>query len=628
MADNYCKCCGDGTPEYIIELNQQGAPGKRGEKGEQGYSPVVDFIADDNEIRFTSTNENNVTSTPNLYDYVLKKDGTNSANPITLNKTFIRDNNIYTSYNDLLLGNTDTNLYNLDIRYGTVYLKSYNPEIRNTSGDLTIQSEQNLYIRTLLGSKLSLNNSINIIGDTPYIGTQDPDNKIATIGDIPEVSNSKITISQGDVVKGSFTLNQSGDTTIELDTGITNPLRINSTDKSKRLDIGYTDDNRVYIRNNILGQGGGTYNEVALITPNITRAPMSLTAAPIDDLKGMYYITLNYDNDTLKVNGDKKLYADFTPINNSITTIEGNITELTTLADTTEASLNELKTDYEANKTEVAEELTTLGNQINTKVSKTELDELADTKNDNIFDIGKFTVVGSPTITDDGVASGIDASNFFRFNNPVQFGVGASIFLNFITGSTLNSANIIRFINGVNSKYAGKMWLGNSNILTLELSKDNSNSGTFIITTTLKVEPLTTYNIVLENSAEGLKIYHLGNLIGSSNTYSTVSSLQTGFVATSFVTYDLKQFSITVDGKEVFNGLMNSTKPIYDKITTTNTTLSTFQTDTDNNFSAVNSALNEKANLSDLANYVPLATYNALLARVEALETEINGGNA
>ena len=36
----------------------------------------------------------------------------------------------------------------------------------------------------------------------------------------------------------------------------------------------------------------------------------------------------------------------------------------------------------------------------------------------------------------------------------------------------------------------------------------------------------------------------------------------------------------------------------------------------------VNSALNEKANLSDLANYVPLATYNALLARVEALENK------
>ena len=74
MADNYCKCCGDGTPEYIIELNQQGAPGKRGEKGDEGYSPVVDFIADNDEIRFSSTNENNITYTPNLYDYLAKNE--------------------------------------------------------------------------------------------------------------------------------------------------------------------------------------------------------------------------------------------------------------------------------------------------------------------------------------------------------------------------------------------------------------------------------------------------------------------------------------------------------------------------------------------------------------------------
>ena len=64
---------------------------------------------------------------------------------------------------------------------------------------------------------------------------------------------------------------------------------------------------------------------------------------------------------------------------------------------------------------------------------------------------------------------------------------------------------------------------------------------------------------------------------------------------------DLKQFSITVDGKEVFNGLMSSTKPIYDAIKDNNTKLSEFKTKTSTDFSAVNSALNEKANLSDLA---------------------------
>ena len=122
-----------------------------------------------------------------------------------------------------------------------------------------------------------------------------------------------------------------------------------------------------------------------------------------------------------------------------------------------------------------------------------------------------------------------------------------------------------------------------------------------------------------------------GDWINFPKTYTITDAILTkaySSLTASAFNCDLKHFSITVNGEKIFNGLMSSTVPIYNKLTTTNTTLSTFQTDTTNNFSAVNSALNEKANLSDLANYVPLATYNALLARVEALEAEINGGNA
>ena len=91
---------------------------------------------------------------------------------------------------------------------------------------------------------------------------------------------------------------------------------------------------------------------------------------------------------------------------------------------------------------------------------------------------------------------------------------------------------------------------------------------------------------------------------------------------------DLKQFSITVDGKEVFNGLMNSTKPIYDKITTINTNVSDFELETSNNFSAVNSALNEKANLSDLSKCASLADFNRLSATVTALEGQVGDVSA
>ena len=91
---------------------------------------------------------------------------------------------------------------------------------------------------------------------------------------------------------------------------------------------------------------------------------------------------------------------------------------------------------------------------------------------------------------------------------------------------------------------------------------------------------------------------------------------------------DLKQFSIAVDGKEVFNGLMSSTKPIYDKITTLNTNVSDFELETSNNFSAVNSALNEKANLSDLSKCASLADFNRLSATVTALEGQVGDVSA
>lgn len=610
MADNYCKCCGDGTPEYIIELNQQGAPGKRGEKGEQGYSPVVDFIVDDNEIKFTSTNEDNITSTPNLYDFVLKRDGSNALNPIKLNRIYIKNDSIYTQSSSIDFGDSSSNNQLIaNIYYKNIILKGNSPYLENDHGTLTIRGKDSLSIETVSGN-ISLGNTIHITDNIAYIGPSGANNKIATIVDIPEVSNSRITISQGDVVKGTFTLNQSGDTTIELDTGVTNPLKI--TKDNKTLEIGYDENDRVYISNTTTGAGGGTSTNIALITPNVYNDPIRLQQITnIPDLAGQYYVKLNYDNNTLKLNDNKQLYADFTEVNNSIA-------ELTTLANNTEASLNGLKTDYETNKTEVAGELTNLGNQINTKVSKTELDKLADTKNDNIFDIGKFTIVGSPTITNDGVASGFSASNIITISDVPTFDKPFKVCFKVKTGD-LSSGQSTFYSNGGDyynaiSAYGGKHPIFQ---VTLKLS-DGSEGGLPSVT---GVQSFTEYTGFFSWTGTEYRLHIDGLTDGvyqSSLALSTASNttVKLGCLYTNEVPFtgsiDLNAFKIYVDGKEVFNGLMSSTKPIYDKITTTNTTLSTFQTDTTNNFSAVNSALNEKANLSDLANYVPLATYNQL----------------
>lgn len=101
MADNtnnYCACTREDA-QYIVLLNQQGAQGLQGEQGEQGYSPVVSFIVNDDAIQMTSVNQNDTTTSPNLYDYLAKKDlsnttiatdymkvdGSNSADTIELN---------------------------------------------------------------------------------------------------------------------------------------------------------------------------------------------------------------------------------------------------------------------------------------------------------------------------------------------------------------------------------------------------------------------------------------------------------------------------------------------------------------------------------------------------------------
>ena len=77
------------------------------------------------------------------------------------------------------------------------FVKSENPK------------EQNLYDEYVWDEK---SKSYEIVSKTDYI----------TSKDLPSVYDSQITIKQGDVTKGTFTLNQSGNATITLDAPPTN----------------------------------------------------------------------------------------------------------------------------------------------------------------------------------------------------------------------------------------------------------------------------------------------------------------------------------------------------------------------------------------------------------------------
>lgn len=89
--------------------------------------------------------------------------------------------------------------------------------VEGNLSDLTTTDKTNLVdaINELDGDVSSIEGTIEGYGD---IVTHNA-NEFVTTGDIPTVGNGKITLTQGGEIKGSFTTNQNGDTTINLDAG-------------------------------------------------------------------------------------------------------------------------------------------------------------------------------------------------------------------------------------------------------------------------------------------------------------------------------------------------------------------------------------------------------------------------
>lgn len=492
MADNtnnYCACTGEDA-QYIVLLNQQGAQGLQGEQGEQGYSPVVSFIVNDDAIQMTSVNQNDTTTSPNLYDYLAKKDlsnttiatdymkvdGSNSADTIELNagltlrhngniayiennknanaaifigsQVYVQPNGIHTdatsirvqsglsgleisndnsgvlirdnvgnntlrlsqSSNSLTCQSDDFNIYtyNHKLYYynqnkafnsatsevATVgdlsdyvlsttlsttladYLKSAdaattylnidgsnadyyftvnglrfsdnsitpvstnnrNIEIRNYytstgTNDASIGiNGGDIQLYTLNNISLFCNGNINLTSNNGKVyknGTSDS-NEVATIGDIPTVNNSTITITQGGTTKGTFTVNQNSDSTIELDSGITNPFRITgtyTTTNSAGNNVTYTNgitlnastsnnsyDSYAMIFSSVrTGSGGGATRMAYLLADDTTNCNYPLQKASNDNYG--IDISLLYDNNTLKVNDSHQLYVDSSVLN-------------------------------------------------------------------------------------------------------------------------------------------------------------------------------------------------------------------------------------------------------------------------------------------------------------------------
>lgn len=375
-------------------------------------------------------------------------------------------------------------------------------KIQNSNGDVYITSLNNIYLDT--GSS----------GDLYYDG-----NEVATVNQIPTVNNSTITLTQGGVVKGSFTLNQSGSATIALDSGgstIGNQISLITEDNTRSLTLGVDNTTKKVIANYNLISGGSPFLTLPLKLISSATAPILMSESSDN---GLYNIDLAYNANCLTLDTNNKLTVD---------------------------------SDYiEAHKAYLAD-----GDTL------TDPQGLQDVKyyNYSSFDKSKFTKVGSPTITDDGIASGLGNNNYLNTGIIIgqkPFKIRAKVnYLNTISGQRIFQIGL-----GGNQTFTVYTQIYGSNPTQLRASGTLSDDTTFAdginnISGDIIAE------IEFTGSEYILRAYDINETLLGSKTLTSSSlyiknistlDLYIGTNATG-VTYDLKQFSVTVDGVEVFNG--------------------------------------------------------------------------
>ena len=631
---NYCACSG-GDEEYSIELNQQGPEGPQGEVGPEGFSPSISVNTNTSAAYIlTVTNKEGSFNTPNLYGELekLNADLSNIPNPAYINGvslSSIEDNiPMITMDSSRITTNVDGNLILNATASNEESMEVFNYEV------VANPKEQRLELHDNEGN-------VKIVATTDYIPTID----VAT------------TTTAGIVKPDGSTITVSPDGTISAVAG----------DVTAAGDNRFTGDNTFIGKVNIAGgaltvDGLATLNQATAqylnavsitSTGEINATSIKANGLRSDDIQTTenkkYLTEVDVDNQTIQmVNG--KLHANIDELGNEVNNLSDRVTALqTSKQDTLTAGANITIVDNVISATgggsggaSIDDSTTSTASTWSSSKINSEITTVANTKNDNIFDISKFNVVGSPTITDDGVASGFALNRYITFQNLglenantweiegvvktvasdktdgtwlcVSSGNGIMLPCSIPKGGAVNNVEYQLYLSSTNSSWDIS---ANTDIKFPSGHTVKCNlkfTGTQYIYTCTDLDTNTVKTVTINSTA---KIYQSPTRLGIKRN----SDYYKGSI-------DLNAFKIYVDDKEVFNGLMESTKPIYDKIATTNSTLSTFETDTDNNFSAVNSALNEKANLSDLAGYVTVNKYNELLARVVALETEINGGNA
>ena len=179
------------------------------------------------------------------------------------------------------------------------------------------------------------------------------------------------------------------------------------------------------------------------------------------------------------------------------------------------------------------------------------------------FDKSKFTIVGSPTITDDGVASGFSVSDYITL--PISLSEANSWQIILKNNSLYNNGyllggnilNTIAYIKGtfyISSN--GTSWDVASNVGTVTDIPANS---------LIQLEFTGSKYISKYSTDNGLNWNITGELNSNVKITDKLDTLYVGVIVggePANCSIDLKHFSITVDGKEVFSGNKTGTDTV------------------------------------------------------------------
>ena len=180
--------------------------------------------------------------------------------------------------------------------------------------------------------------------------------------------------------------------------------------------------------------------------------------------------------------------------------------------------------------------------------------ELMNEARHSTFDRSKFTIVGSPNITDDGIASGFSGSNYITISQ-IDVTKPFSVKIPFVFNtSAINWKDLF----SIGSTYID-IGSNNNARMSLQLSTSglkvaNKFIDSFVVGSS--------YYIIFgwDGNTYTAKIYNENDVLIDTVSYTSSETIVNGTTQIGYKwnawagSIDLKQFSITVDGVEVFSG--------------------------------------------------------------------------